>query len=213
MYARRVEDKTLTFAVSGMLWQRSLVMVDSETKSLWSHLLGLAMRGPLKGQSLNMLPSTMTDWKTWRRQHPDTTVLMMSRTSRDYRREFYADPAKFVIGMAASGQARAWPFDQLVRHRLVNDQFRDVPVLVLMDVAIATAVVYERRVGKEILEFAWDRGQLIDQQTQSVWDAWTGRATRGPMKGRQLPAALAIVSYRQAWSNFHPDSTYWSHRQ
>ena len=47
MYASQVEEQTLTFAVSGMLWKRSLVMVDSETKTLWSHLLGKAMRGKL----------------------------------------------------------------------------------------------------------------------------------------------------------------------
>ena len=52
MYATKVEDKRLTFFVSGMLWQRSLVMQDKETGSLWSHILGEAMRGSLKGTSL-----------------------------------------------------------------------------------------------------------------------------------------------------------------
>ena len=97
-----------------MLWQQSLVMMDLQTGSLWSHLLGRAMRGPLGGQELDMLPSAMTDWKTWRSEHPDTTVLALSRTSREYQRDFYRDPSQFVFGMAEGDLSRAglsttWP--------------------------------------------------------------------------------------------------------
>ena len=72
MYARTVDSKTLTLTVSGMLWNRSLVMQDKETGSLWSHLLGRAMRGDLQGQRLDRLPGLMTDWKTWRELYPQT---------------------------------------------------------------------------------------------------------------------------------------------
>ena len=88
MYARRVNGRTLTFGVSGMLWQDSLVMYDVETRSLWSHLLGEAMAGPLKGTVLGQVPSVMVDWKTWKSRHPQTTVLNLSRTSAAYRRSF-----------------------------------------------------------------------------------------------------------------------------
>ena len=44
MYARTVQGRTLNFAVSGLLWENSLVMVDDATESLWSHLLGEAMQ-------------------------------------------------------------------------------------------------------------------------------------------------------------------------
>jgi hypothetical protein len=71
-----------------MLWNRSLVMIDRETESLWSQLLGTAQRGPLKGTELEILPAIMTDWKTWRELHPDTTAVILSRTSKNYRRQF-----------------------------------------------------------------------------------------------------------------------------
>ncbi len=45
MYDRKVKDQTLTFAVSGLLWNSSLVMLDQETGSLWSHILGTCERG------------------------------------------------------------------------------------------------------------------------------------------------------------------------
>ena len=39
VFDRRVDSQVLTFQVSGMLWNRTLVMYDTETQSLWSLLL------------------------------------------------------------------------------------------------------------------------------------------------------------------------------
>ena len=208
MYAARAKDKDLTFVVSGMLWQRSLVMLDLETRSLWSHLLGRAMSGPLEGAELESIPSVMTDWKTWRAEHPDGTVLNLPRTSHEYRREFYRDRSQFVIGMA-EGPARAWPFDQLTRQPVVNDQFNEVSVLVLFMAESSTALIYDRRVGDRTLSLSNESGKLLDRETGSQWDPASGKAIAGPLAGRVLPRAIGVVSYRRAWENFHPDSEYW----
>ena len=61
-----------------MLWESSLVMVDSETKTLWSHILGEAMQGPLQGETLEVIPSVMTEWKNWISKYPESTVMFMS---------------------------------------------------------------------------------------------------------------------------------------
>ena len=47
MYDREVEDKELTFGVSGKLIRNVLVMYDRETESYWSQLLGEAVDGEL----------------------------------------------------------------------------------------------------------------------------------------------------------------------
>ena len=65
-----------------MLWNRSLVMIDEETGSLWSHLLGEAMQGPLQGTQLEAVPSEMVTWESWRREHPQTTVREVSGSRR-----------------------------------------------------------------------------------------------------------------------------------
>jgi hypothetical protein len=65
----------LTFAVSGMLWNRSLVMIDRETESLWSHLLGEAMQGPLKGSVLTQHVGILSFAHAWRQFHPDSRLL------------------------------------------------------------------------------------------------------------------------------------------
>lgn len=192
-----------------MLWQRSLVMMDLETRSLWSHLLGRAMRGSLNGEELEMLPSVMTDWKTWRAEHPDTTVLSLSRTSRDYQRTFYRDPSQFVLGIVEGDAARAFPFDQLVRQPVVNDQFGRTPVLVVYMGGSATAMAYDRRLDGRTLTFTLDTGKLVDSQTGTQWDPASGKAVAGPLVGKQLAQQIGIVSYRRAWRDFHPESSYW----
>jgi len=208
VYAARVKEADLTFVVSGMLWQRSLVMQDLETKSLWSHLLGQSMRGELVGETLELIPSSMTDWKTWRAWHPKTTVLNLSRTSRNYRREFYRDPAKFLVGVASSGKARAWSFDQLLKQPLVNDEFDDVPLLILFDKETATAMAFDRRVGEETLTFHQTESGQIADKSGSIWND-SGVAISGPHKGTGLAPQAGVVSYVQAWRNFHPSTSFW----
>ena len=101
-------------------------MIDTNTKSLWSHLYGRAMRGPLQGAELKRLPSTMTDWGTWRRLNPKTTVVLLSRTTRVYDRGFYRNLADFVIGVTNRQSAKAWPFDVLIHEPVVNDHFSQI---------------------------------------------------------------------------------------
>ncbi len=211
MYARGVKDETLTFAVSGFLWNHSLVMIDVNTKSLWSHLYGKAMRGPLEGSELERLPSTLTDWETWRKLHPDTTVALLTRTSRDYRRDFYKDKDldAFVLGATAGQSARAWPFDVLSRQRIVNDRLAEAPVLITYQPESSTAVLYKRVVGGRTLSFQRRDGELIDQETRSTWNMSSGEASAGPLRGSKLTPLPATVSYRDAWRVFYPASSYY----
>ena len=72
MYSRKVSGKTLSFGVSGKLWKNALIMYDRETSTLWSHLTGEAVHGPLEGEKLTMLTSVpKVRWKDWKSQHPD----------------------------------------------------------------------------------------------------------------------------------------------
>jgi len=206
VYARRVNGQTLTFGVSGMLWNRSLVMYDPETDSLWSHILGEAMHGPLKGKQLEQVPSVMTDWQTWRNGHPESTVVTLSRTSREYRREFYRQPERFVLGLIDAGNAKAWGFDRLRRNPVVNDLVGDRPVVIAYDEASVTARMYDRGLGQRRLTFRNQDGKMVDSETGSTWNPLTGQAVTGPMAGKHLQALPAIVSYKKTWYQFHPES-------
>ncbi len=206
MYARSIDGRVLTLAVSGMLWERSLVMIDQETGSLWSHILGTAKQGPLRGKQLEQVPSVMTDWKSWSGAHPDGTVVLLTRTSRDYGTEFYRQPAHFVLGIAQNGDAKAWSFDTLQRSPAVNDTFRDQPVVVLFDLGSSTARLFSRSLDGRSLTFEYRNGRFYDRESGSTWDPITGRAAEGPQRGAYLQALPAIVSYRHTWKVFHPQS-------
>ena len=86
-----MNGKTLTFGVSGMLWNHSLVMydrrigqrlltfrnqngklVDSETDSTWDPLIGRALAGPLAGKYLKALPAIVSYKHVWYQFHPDS---------------------------------------------------------------------------------------------------------------------------------------------
>ena len=87
VYGRRVDDKTLTFFVSGELYGENMMMRDVETGSGWPQMLGEAIDGPLEGGTLQQIPSVWTDWKAWRTEHPDTTVVMIPQTVDYYRHD------------------------------------------------------------------------------------------------------------------------------
>lgn len=192
-----------------MLWQRSLVMQDQETGSLWSHILGEAMQGPLAGATLEAIPSSMTTWGAWKRTHPKTTVLNLSRTVQAYTKDFYQRPEAFLFGIVLDGQPRAYGLAVLQQHPVVQDEIADTPVLVWFDPASVSAQMYRRQLGDQVLTFRASGGRLEDEQTGSTWDGRTGRAIAGPAKGKRLEALPVIMSFRKAWKVFHPDSTDW----
>lgn len=213
MYARHFEkdgkEQTVTLAVSGMLWNRSLVMIDSETKSLWSQLLGKAMRGKLEGVELELLPGLMTDWKTWRTRHPDTTVVTLPRTARQFVSEVYQRPEHFGIGLARGSHARFWSFDQLLKQPVINEEFRESPLVIAFVPKSGTAFIYDRRLDDQTLSFSRKEDRLVDDQTHSTWEVTSGLAIDGPLSGRSLKLVPGIVSFPKAWKQFHPESEYY----
>jgi hypothetical protein len=54
----------------------NLVMVDEATSSYWSQLLARAICGSQRGTTLPMVPSRTATWGDWRRDYPDTEVLL-----------------------------------------------------------------------------------------------------------------------------------------
>jgi hypothetical protein len=106
VYASVVDGKTLTFFVSGKLWGRSLVMGDTETGSDWSHILGRSMAGPLEGKTLEMIPSVMTNWRSWLEKHPDTTATMIESTAGRFATEMLHSGREFGLGLVHDGKAR-----------------------------------------------------------------------------------------------------------
>ena len=207
VYARTVKDKTVTLCVSGQLWNSSLVMMDVETKSLWSHILGECMQGDLKGAVLKALPCDMVTWKAWREAHPKTTVLNLSRTSKNYGKEFYREPQRFVVGFLADGGPQHCTMAVLREQPLLNLKLGRDLLLLTYDPESTSARLFSRVLdGRELTFAATETGKVRDEATGSVWDRASGTALEGPLKGKQLEARVGIVSTTRAWQTFHPES-------
>lgn len=90
VYDPVMNGERILFGVSGLLYQRNLLMYDAKTASLWSQMGMKAVAGELAGSSLEILPVEHTSWEDWRIRHPETKVLSFETGySRDYDRDPY----------------------------------------------------------------------------------------------------------------------------
>lgn len=107
-FDRTVDGRTLEFGVSGKLYGSALVMYDRQTDSLWTHFDGLAVRGPLTGTRLVVLPSQLLSFEDWRQGYPQGRVLSrrtgfpVDYGSNPYE---YYDSRKGPYGQFFEGQA------------------------------------------------------------------------------------------------------------
>ena len=75
MHDRRVSGEALVFGNQGGLFMNAMTWWDHASGSVWSQPWGRAIAGPLKGVELELLPSELVPWKTWRETHPNTLAL------------------------------------------------------------------------------------------------------------------------------------------
>ncbi|WP_305988961.1 DUF3179 domain-containing (seleno)protein [Roseibium sp. MMSF_3544] len=63
---------------SGLLIRSNKVMYDVNTYSVFDTFLGKAVTGPLADKKLQLEQASVvtTDWGTWKKEHPETTVLV-----------------------------------------------------------------------------------------------------------------------------------------
>ncbi len=223
MYARDIQGKTLTFGVSGKLIRNSLIMFDRETGSLWSHLTGEAIFGPLSGQRLTILPSVQTTWGLWLKDHKTAQILAGSQgqLSDPYELYFQSDsagiegrrrqddrlPAKErVIGVRLGGEVKAYAFSALARDRVVDDVVGGVPLVIVFDGSSESGAAYRRNIDGQARDFLPGSRpmSMTDTQTGSEWDGLTGTARSGSSAGAALEAVPFTYSFWFGWADFYP---------
>jgi hypothetical protein len=190
-----------------MLWGRSVVLNDVETLSEWSHILGRAMAGRLKGRELTVLPSVVVTWKRWREEHPETTVSVFSRVTQKYTPDYYREPEKFALGLRHRGQLVAYPLTALMKHVAINDDVGGDAIVAVYDRQGAGATAYRRTIRGTRLDFSAADGRLV--AGGSTWSATTGEALDGPWKGQSLQRLSAMISFETAWRAYHTGSRWW----
>lgn len=99
-----------------------------------------------------------------------------------------------VVSVVIGGEARAYPFQILTWHEVVNDIVGGVPIAVSYGPQTSAVAVYDRRVGGATLEFGVTGRMrlanivLYDRETESWWQQYTGEAIVGAMTGARLKA-------------------------
>jgi hypothetical protein len=219
--AAREKDRVELGAVG--LRDGVFILYDKKTRSWWSQVVGTAVQGPLAGERLVKLASTVTTWAAWRREHPDTSV--WSDPSLPGRRRFTEESLSritlagdgpivnqdLVVGIEGQKGARAYLLRKLAGSgRVANDSVDGAPVLVVLEEDAVSVHAWSRRVKGRTLTFEAAGGTLRDSETQSSWDVRTGRALSGPLAGASLEPVVYTTALWYAWRSQRPDTALWS---
>lgn len=122
------------------------------------------------------------------------------------------DEDGLVIGVEVNGERRAYPFQVLVWHEIVNDVIQGKPMIITYCPLCGTAIAFEREINGEIYEFGvsgllYNSDLLMyDRTTDSLWSQITGEAVAGELTLTQLPFYPSEIMTWSDWKETYPDS-------
>ncbi|MFW6075684.1 MAG: DUF3179 domain-containing protein [Chloroflexota bacterium] len=126
--------------------------------------------------------------------------------------EMNYDPDRLVIGVEVGGRWRAYPLQILIWHEIVNETFNGRPLLVTYCPLCGSAIVYEREIDGQVVEFGVS-GELYnsdllmyDRETDSRWDQINGTCVIGELTGKRLTYYPSETMTWRDWQETYPDS-------
>jgi hypothetical protein len=232
LYATRGADGIArTFGTSGLLYRSNKLMVDRQTRTLWSNLTGEAVLGRLAGPGgparLAVLPVVVTTWQEWRRRHPATTVLALDSalerkwgfrylpgaaeqrragvTFPIWLRSGALDPRAEVYAVRLGERAKAYPVERAVKERVINDTLGGEPLVVVADPGSGAVRAY-RRGGR-----TFKPGRSAAELADAGGRRWTvGEEALAPVEpdpeAPPLPRLPGHASFWLGWYAFFPHS-------
>ncbi len=126
--------------------------------------------------------------------------------------EFFNDTAP-VVTVNLNGEARAYSLGMLISHEIVNDELGGVPISVTFCPLCNSAVVFDRRVGDQVLDFGvsgflrFSDLVMWDRQTESWWQQFIGEAIVGEMTGTLLDIIPVRTEGFSRFKERFPDGT------
>ncbi len=173
---------------SGLLIRSNKVMFDINTYSVFDTFLGKAVTGPLAEQGVQLEQASVvtTDWGTWKRAHPETTVLVEALAlGRDF---------DFRNGRDANGPI--FPVGDVDPRLSVHEDVIGVIT------ASGTPVAFQRSTALAALKAGVE---ITYENVRLELDAGGIRAVDAD--GADLGSHEAFWF---AWSQFHPDTELWT---
>ncbi len=189
VFEREINGKILDFGTSGKLYQSNLVMYDRQTDSLWSQVLGGAIKGELKGTYLKIYPSSILEFGEAKKLYQEMKVLS---TETGHKRSYTLNPygnyeneeeiyfpvkntdkrlsaKELIYGISIDGTFKAYHYNNLIEKGKLNDN-----------------------VAGHELEI-----KINEDKEIIIFDKTTGKRAHG------------FVSFWFAWITHHPDANVW----
>ena len=224
VFARDVDGQVVQFGTSGKLYNSNLVMYDRTSESLWSQAMGEGIVGKYSGKNLEKIPFEVVYWDNWEKRHPDSKVLSIDTGfgrpyGTDPYGDYYTSPQilfpvshsddrlkvkEVVIGLGHEGVFKAYKLQDIEDKKVINDEVSG-QAIALFSPNSFSAIVYERVVRNQILDFKYDSaaGKITDAQTGSEWN-FEGKAIKGEMEGESLSRIPFDEGFWFSWAAFHP---------
>ncbi len=121
-------------------------------------------------------------------------------------------PDDVVLGYVDPlGGAWAFPVKILDLHEIVNDELGGQPVLISYCPLCGSGVVYERRLGNDVLTFSNTSALyendlvMIDRESGTYWWQVAGRGLVGPRTGQALTPLPSQMQEFGEWVREHPN--------
>jgi hypothetical protein len=202
VYGRKLDDKTLSFGHLGILYRNSFIMYDRGTKSHWVHTTGKCVQGEMKGKQLTFIPSVITSWGNWKKQHPTTKVLP-GEGVQGFMGTYTLDrkPEKFGISVGKGDQANLYRIIDLKKLRVVHDQLGKRKVVVFFNADGNFATAWDNT--KLDHKFKWNGSAIVDGSGVQ-WDIMTGNPVNKP-NTRSMTPVPATAWLIERWQGFYPD--------
>ena len=117
-----------------------------------------------------------------------------------------------VIGVEVEGTRRAYPYQVIVWHEIVNDVINGKPILITYCPLCGTAIAFERSVDGQVTDFGvsgllYNSDLLMyDRTDMSLWSQINGTAVVGDQVGKRLDYYPAEIMTWGDWRRTYPDS-------
>ncbi len=204
VHRREVGGEEVVLGNQGALYGDAMTWWDHGTGSIWSQPRGEAILGPLRGERLDLVPSSLTTWDAWREAHPGSLAL----DALGWRTGFHLEDMAVVADLG--DEAVAYRIPALREAGVVNDVVAGVEIAVVADPADDTRwAVFGRRLGGEVVELEMTDGGLVDRGSGTVFDPFLGIGRSGPLADRSLPRLAGFTAFPADFETFFPDGRIW----
>ena len=222
VYLADHDGNRLTFGTGG-LFGGTLVVFDEQTRSYWSHGMGTAFSGELKGVSLPLIQSYQASYKEWlelfsgtkvmvypgHASHPDArhghgTADTFAKAGMDYvavkTMNVGNDPRlpenEMVLTLNLESEQAVVLLRSLNMHGVMQFDLGGEKLVVFgHGPSSSLAGVYHRSPDGTDLDFEYRDAVINDKQTGSTWRV-DGLAVDGPLSGKRL---LPLPTMMNKW--------------